>query len=68
MALAHTRHKLIKAYSAFFNLEIGLAGFIAALLVVLINWWGTGYIAWHAALVKLATSSTPAISVAKTPM
>ncbi len=57
MALVHTSRRLVRVYSSLFNLEIGLAGFIGAFLVLVINWAGTGYIAWHAALFKLAVST-----------
>jgi len=51
-----SRRRIIKASSSFFNLEIGLIGFVSASLLLLINVWGTGYIAWHAAFIRLGLS------------
>ena len=51
-----SRLRFIRVSSHFFNLELGLVGFVSAFLVLLINFVGTGYIAWHAALIRLSLS------------
>lgn len=53
MARGLSQRRLIRHSSPFVNLELGLVGFVSASLVFLINFIGTGYIAWHASLVRL---------------
>ncbi len=56
MARGLSQRRFLKVSSPYVNLELGLASLISASLVFLINYWGTGYIAWHASLIRLAIS------------
>lgn len=49
-----SERRIIRFSHAWFNPELALVGLVSAGLVLLINWWGTDYFAWHAALVRLA--------------
>ncbi len=53
----HSSRKLLRQATPLVNLEIGLVGLLSGLLILLINWWGTGYVAWHAALVRVGVST-----------
>ncbi len=48
--------RFIRFSSRVVNLEIGLVGFVSALLILPINWWGTGVVAWPAATLRLVLS------------
>ena len=48
--------RVIRFSSHYFNLELALVGLVSAALVIVINVWGTGYIAWDAALIRLFLS------------
>ncbi len=55
MALLSKR-RLLQFESRFFNVEIGIAGACSSFIVLFINWWGTGYVAWHAAAIRFVLS------------